>query len=232
MIYEGEITVGADFEWEPSGEPGIWRAHTTDETAIDQDARRMFLAQSLRLDAVMRFAGWRERIVALIPDEVGPKESKIWRTTATGTVDGTHTYNVLDAIGTYAGYVHDLAMEFGTTGKAAAAQSDWPKEAQREIREGGLVPNIVQAWLLREAAEAQLDQARHTLKFSLGAQARLQHMGGSIRPMAMAELARSLYTDRANLTRVVKAAESDERIRQVLDYAASAGRSVLASSQD
>jgi hypothetical protein len=48
--------------------------------------------------------------------------------------------------------------------------------------------------------------------------------------MAMAELARSLYTDRPNLTRVAKAAESDERIRRVLDYAASGDRSLLASS--
>jgi hypothetical protein len=106
------------------------------------------------------------------------------------------------------------------------------REARQAIREGGLVSNIVQAWLLREAAEAQLEQARYSLKLALGAQARVQHIGGSVQPMAMAELARSLYTDRANLTRVAKTAESDERIRPVLDYAASGERSLLLSSQD
>jgi hypothetical protein len=64
--------------------------------------------------------------VALIPEEVGAKESKIIRTTANGGIQATHTYNVLDAYGTYAGRVHELAMEFGSTDEALAkAPGPW-----------------------------------------------------------------------------------------------------------
>lgn len=228
VIYEGEITVDADLDWESSGESRIWRGGTADTDAIDDDARRLFLAQSLRLDAVSHFAGWRDRVVALIPEEVGPKESKIFRTTATGGLEITHTYNVLDAIGTYSGYVHDLAMEFGSSDKAIGAQSDWPEDARQAIREEPFLSNIVQAWLLRDAADAQLQQARHSLKLTLGGLAQVQRVSSSFKPMPMAELARSLYTDRPNLTRIVKAAESDASVRRMTDYATS----LLAPSQD
>jgi hypothetical protein len=69
---------------------------------------------------------------------------------------------------------------------------------------------------MREAADAELAQARTTLTLSLGAHARrLKRAGGS--GVSIAELARSLYTDRPNLSKVVKVAEGDSRIRRFFD---------------
>jgi hypothetical protein len=69
---------------------------------------------------------------------------------------------------------------------------------------------------MREAADAELAQARTTLTLSLGAHARrLKGSGGS--GVGIAELARSLYTDRPNLSKIIKAAESDSRIRHLFD---------------
>jgi hypothetical protein len=214
VIYEGEIRVdynGSLVEaWEPIGKPRIYRVSSDDDAEVAADARRLFLAHSLRTGAASRFAGWRERLVALIPEEVGPKESKIMRTTRDGDVEATHTYTVLDAYGTYAGWVHDLAMEFGSTDEALMNRHRPSGWAESEVT------HIVQAWLMREAADAELTQARGSLKLGLGAHARrlkrFDEPGISI-----AELARSLYTDRPNLSKVVTAAANDERITRLLD---------------
>jgi hypothetical protein len=76
--------------------------------------------------------------------------------------------------------------------------------------------SVVSAWLMREAGEAQLQQARGSLKFGLAGYARVPSD-----ELPIAELARSLYTDRANLTKVIKAAEKDARITGILDAIAS-----------
>jgi hypothetical protein len=191
------------------GQPRIYRVASDDNAEVAADARRLFLAHSLRTGAVSRFAGWRERLVALIPEEVGPKESKIMRTTRDGEIEATHTYTVLDAYGTYAGWVHDLAMEFGSTDEALENRRHPSDRTESEVT------HIVQAWLMREAADAELVQARGSLKLGLGAHAHiLKH---SDEPhISIAELARSLYTDRPNLSKVVKAAANDDRITRLL----------------
>jgi hypothetical protein len=215
VIYEGEIQVDYDGAlvngWKPVGEPRAYLVRSNDKAEIFGDACRLFLAHSLRTGAVSRFAGWRARVVALIPEEVGAKESKIIRTTADGGIEATHTYNVLDAYGTYAGWIHELAMEFGSTDEALAKAGPWMPGNADEPQ----VRGIVQAWLMREAADAELAQARTTLNFSLGAHARLLKRGGS--GVSIAELARSLYTDRPNLSKIIKAAESDSRTRRLFD---------------
>ncbi len=216
VIYEGEIQVDYDGAlvngWKPVGRPRAYLVRSNDKVEIFHDVCRLFLSHSLRTGAASRFAGWRARVVALIPEEVGAKESKIIRTTADGGIEATHTYNVLDAYGTYAGWVHELAMECGSTDEALAKAGPWTPGNANE----GQVYNIVQAWLMREAADAELAQARTTLNLSLGAHARhLNRSGGS--GVSIAELARSLYTDRPNLSKIIKAAESDSRTRRWFD---------------
>ncbi|WP_431894350.1 hypothetical protein [Micromonospora haikouensis] len=215
VIYEGEIKVHRNGQlvegWEPIGAPRLYRATTDDHGAIAEDVTRLFLAHSIRTGAASRYAGWRERIVAMIPEEVGAKESKIIRTTVNGGIDWTHTYDVLDAYATYARWVNELAIEFGSSDELLAMK----ERRESAPDEGGMIRKIVQAWLLREAADAQLVQARHSLKFSLAGHARMlkeDHPG-----MSIAELARSLYTDRPNLSKVVKAAERDSEITKYLD---------------
>ncbi|SED63944.1 hypothetical protein [Ruania alba] len=215
VLYGGAIRVADDYGWESAGTPRVYLFDTNDEDATADDAVRLFLSQSLTNGGAERFAGWRERIVALIPEEVGAKESKIIRTLADGTLERTHTYNVLDAYSTYARWVNQLANEFGSTDENLAAGISIPDTAPLEP----LTPNIVQAWLMREAAQAQLDQARASLKFGLAAQARMhEHTSPDTdADVSIAELARSLHTDRPNLTRAIKAAEADAKLRNQLD---------------
>ncbi|MEU3457245.1 hypothetical protein ABZ671_27120 [Micromonospora sp. NPDC006766] len=208
VLYESDITLDADGGWEPGTPSRMWiaTAGTRREDVFD-DAARIFLAQSLRTGAASQFCGWRDRVVAIVPEEVGPKESKIIRTLAGGGIEVVHTYTVLDAYGTYARWVTDLALEYGSGDQAIA--SDTP-------RPPGMAQSVVSAWLMREAGEAQLQQARHSLKFGLAGYARVPS-----EELPIAELARSLYTDRANLTKVIKAAEKDARITGILDAIAS-----------
>jgi hypothetical protein len=57
-------------------------------------------------------------------------------------------------------------------------------------------------------ADAELAPAPATLNFSLGAHARrLKRFGGP--GVSIAELARSLYTDRPNLSKIIRAAGRD-----------------------
>lgn len=223
VIYQGEIKLDDDLSWEPAGEPTVYRLGADDTNEAVSDARRLFLTHSLRTGGAQLFAGWRSRIVALIPEEVGPKEAKIFRTLADGSIEVTHTYNVLDAFGTYACWLNDLAMEFGGTDAAiersgpAASNPEW--QAVTEVR------SMVQAWLMREAADAELTQARYTLGLALGAHAHLLKLSDGTRRdndaphLSIAELARSLYTDRPNLNRIVKAAERDGRLARLLAIA-------------
>src|SRR6185503_3222755 len=97
--------------------------------------------------AASQFCGWRDRVVAIVPEEVGPKESKIIRTLAGGGIEVVHTYNVLDAYGTYARWVTDLALEYGSGDDAIASDTPQPP---------GMARPVVSAWLMREAGEAQL----------------------------------------------------------------------------
>lgn len=116
--------------------------------------QRAFIAQSIESGAYRRLAGWRHRVVILIPEEVGIKESNIFRTLADRTIERTHTYNALDAVHTYADWVNDLAKESGTTDEKIEAGIQTPNT------DSLFSPQIVQAWLMREAADIELEQAR------------------------------------------------------------------------
>jgi hypothetical protein len=211
VLYEGEVAVAHDLSWEPAGTPRIYRANTNDEKEVVDDARRLFLAQSIRNGGAYRFTGWRDRIVAFIPEEVGPKESKIMRTLRDGRIDVEHTYNVLDACAKYAEWVNDLAKEFGGTDEVIGIDRADTREA------GPMVRSIVQAWLLRDAAEIQLSQARHSLRFALAGQERIFKESNEDGRLTVSELARSLHTDRPNLTRAIKAAQNDPGIKKAFD---------------
>jgi hypothetical protein len=103
---------------------------------------------------------------------VGPKESKIVRTLADGGIEATHTYNVLDAYSKYSEWVHALADEFGDTDERSAAGVETPDITPLPH----LAASIAQAWLMREAADASLEQARHSLKFGLAGFSRVLNM--------------------------------------------------------
>lgn len=213
FLYEGGIRTAPDYEWMPSGTARIYRVNATDKSEIYGDALRLFLSQSLDNGGVRRSGGWRERIVALIPAEVGPQESTIIRTLPDGGIEATRTYNVLDAYTKYAEWVNALAAEFGDTDEKIEAHIETPDIAPFSP----IVAGIAQAWLLREAADAALAQTRASLKFSLAGFTRLLELSGSDSRASVAELARSLQTDRPNLTRLIKAAEKDARIAKILD---------------
>jgi hypothetical protein len=201
VLREDEIEVHVDarggIDWEPAGDPRVYRVDADDEGVV-ADGRRLFLAQSLRLGAVDRLAGWRGRVVALVPEEVGPKESNVIRTLADGRIEVRHTYHSFDASAQYAEWVHSLAMEFSGTDEAIGAR---PEPSAFEALG---VSRIVQAWLVREANEAEREHARFQLEVHLGAHAMMAQTVSQC-PMTVAELARSLYTDRPNLTRLAKA---------------------------
>ncbi|AEV81242.1 hypothetical protein ACWT_0230 [Actinoplanes sp. SE50] len=212
VLAETDIAMDADGGWEPGPPSEVWKvpAGTRREDMWD-DVARLFLAQSLRTGAASQVCGWRDRVVAIVPEEVGPKESTIIRTLANGGIETTHTYNVLDAYGTYAKWLNELALEFGSGDEAMASDTPQPP---------GLVRNVVAAWLMREAGEAELNQARFSLKIGLAGYARITERAPNV-DLPIAELARSLYTDRANLTKVIKAAEKDAVITEIHDAIAS-----------
>jgi hypothetical protein len=213
VLYEASISVGDDLDWVQTGTPRIYRLETDDPKAIAADAGRLFLSQSLSNGAARSVAGWRDRVVALIPEEVGAKESKIMRTLPGGAIDVTHTYNVLDAYSKYSKWVRELAAEFGGTDEKLAAGIKTPDVAPFPHVAAG----IAQAWLLREAADAELQQARHSLKVGLAAFSRFGSMPDADPGASLAELARSLHTDRPNLTRAIKAAEGDRTVQEAME---------------
>lgn len=201
LIYESDIETDFDarlkMAWHSVGEPTIYQVTTDDDEELADDIRRLFLSHSLRTGGATLFAGWRQTVVALVPDE-GASEWKIFRSHPIDTIPihWTRAVTVLDAYGTYAQWVNDLAMSAGYS--------------HGDTRLG----IIIQAWLLREAADAQLEQARHALKLGLARHARrLKKKDPST--LSIAELARSLYTDRANLSRVIRAAEIDPEVAAV-----------------
>lgn len=195
--------VGGGYRMDAAKVPAVFRFDTADEAEIRADSQRAFLAHSIDSGATRRFAGWRDRVVALIPEEVGLKEANIFRTRSDGSIQRTHTYNALDAVTQYAKWVGELADEFGSTDEKYVAGIETPNVS------GLYTPQVVQAWLVREAAEAELAQARTSLK---GYLAIPSHLLG----MSVAELARSLHTDRPNLSRVIKAAAADPELRGLI----------------
>lgn len=213
FLYESAIQATNDYEWIPSGSPRIYRFDTVDEAEIQADARRLFVSQSLCNGGARRSTGWRDRIVVLIPEPAGAKESKIIRTLADGGIEETHTYSVLDAYTKYAEWVNALAAEFGGADEKLLANIETP-----DIEPfSPIVANIAQAWLLREAAESTLEQTRASLKFSLAGFTRLLALSETDSRASVSELGLSLQTDRPNLTRLIKAAEKDARIAEILD---------------
>jgi hypothetical protein len=170
----------------------VYLCHGSDEQAVDE-ARRLLLAETLDTQAMRRFAGWRDRVVALIRDLWG--EYKIVRTLADGAIEMDHGYSVLDGVTIYANWVRELAQEL------------------RDVRVGdpadfAIFNLVVHPWLVKEAAEAELEQARFSLRYGIGGITRSGRIGTSADgAITISELARGLYTDRANLSRLVSSAE-------------------------
>jgi hypothetical protein len=193
-----------------SDDPGIAYVCDGDEDALLEDINRIWLRRSLADGAYRHFAGWRHLIVALIPEEVGAKESKVARTNLDGEIEITHTYNVLDAYGTYAAWLTELALGFGSGDDAIGFD--------RDLGLDGMTRSVVSAWLHREAATVQAAQARHSLQFTLAGLELIHRRGGegAASMPSIAELARSFYTDRGNLSKVIAASKRDPEISDTL----------------
>ncbi len=170
-----------------------------------QDVRRMFLTRSIENGAVPYLSGFRHRIVAIISEISGSmKETKVMRTDDSGDIECIHGYNSMDALTQYATWVHALALEFGSGDEHSFGP------ISRECTDAGIDPGIVQAFLVREASDVLLANARHQLKMRLG--------GWKMRSgenANMSELARSLHADRPNLLKLVR--ESEKYMEKELD---------------
>ena len=187
---------GDDITWEPR--PAEARAFIgTDADATRQDLARLFITQTIDLGADIRlFAGWRHRFVVTITEEVGPKESKTFRSDHEGNLDWEHTYNASTAVGLFSTWASELAMEFGDYDHVRRQDPD------------GENANVIRAFIMREAAEAALAQARFDLNAAMVMQS--MRLGHGDKTVSTSQLARSLHTDRANLTRHAKVKPGSE----------------------
>jgi hypothetical protein len=79
-----------------------------------------------------------------------------------------------------------------------------------DLQRAGLLRSVVVPWLMREAAQARLDVARQ--QFYWGVQQTSGYIGsGPHSAITMSALARGLYTDRPNLHRVIRSAQSSRQ---------------------
>jgi hypothetical protein len=196
VLYEGEIELEFEGEWtEPSGwhpvgEPRLYRSTASDDVEQCDDGLRLFLRHSFTTGAEELFAGWKDRFVAIIPEEVGMKETKVFRSTPDGRIEAEHRYAAPDALMLYSRWVMALADEFSDSDMAG------------HINDAGMYGSTAQQWLAREGANAQLSGTRQWLKMNLATLG--LHARASGEDFNLSELARWLHTDRANLAKMSK----------------------------
>ncbi|MFI0805558.1 hypothetical protein SAMN04489729_6989 [Amycolatopsis lurida] len=159
----------------------VYGGYDTEDSAV-QDARRILLESVIDRDVFSQAAGWNTEVVVLAR---GVDAFTIFRTHVDERVDVTMVENVLWAYAQYAEAVDALATDL-TSHKRIR---DFPP----------MTPKIIDAWLRRESAQALAGQARVSLDGALRA--------FSYQPsMSVADLARSLHTDRGNLSRLISKA--------------------------
>ncbi len=159
----------------------VYSGYDTEDSAV-QDARRILLRAVIGRDVFSQAAGWNTEVVVLAH---GADAFTIFRTHPDGKVDATQVENVLWAYAQYAEAVDALATDL---------------TSHKRIREfPAMTPKIIDAWLRRESAQALAGQARVSLDGALRA-------FGYQPSMSVADLARSLHTDRGNLSRLISKA--------------------------
>jgi hypothetical protein len=159
-----------------------------------QDGRRRLLGLLLGSAALRRVAGWETDAVVLGRGY----DYYILRTHREGAVELSYAEQPLDAYALYARLVTDLAEELVP-----------PDGPHRLGKVSPLLPGTVRAWLYRDASEAMGDQARVTAGIGLRGLVKAGDLAQSARypaRVSLAELACSLHTDRARLSRAISAA--------------------------
>jgi hypothetical protein len=182
--------------WELDGQVRTTVAHGGYAQAAEacQDGRRRLLGLLLDSAALRRVAGWDTDVVLLGRGF----DYYILRTHREGTIDLFYAEQPLDAYALYAGLVTDLAEELVA-----------PDGPHRLGQISPLLPETIWAWLYRAASEAIGDQARVTAGLGLQGLVKAGDLSRSSRHagrMSLAELACSLHTDRARLSRAISAA--------------------------
>lgn len=162
----------------------LYRDYPAEEAAV-QDARRLLLRSVLVSNAQRQATGWRTNIVVLAR---GFEYYNIFRTHADGTIDIEYAENPLNAYAYYQSAVEKLVNDL--------VNMKWEDSPLQQT-------DLVTAWLRREAADALLAQARSTLS------GRLFLFGLQDESVSISELARSLHTDRANLSRMITKAKRE-----------------------
>ncbi len=192
---------------------GAWRSEVVDRrllggyadrAAAVEDTHRAVIRAALADHhsgdgiALRRWAGWQRDMVLLL--QVTQDSSRIFRVREDGRVVQTGRSEYRDeALGMFAEAVEDLADEFDEVAKGLTEQGEQTGQL------AGLLQVVIVPWLNREAAQARLDATRH--QFYWGAQETSGYIGnGPHAVITMSALARGLYTDRANLHRVIRAA--------------------------
>ncbi|OJF14553.1 hypothetical protein [Couchioplanes caeruleus] len=195
-IFKYHDEMGADLDEWPS-----WHFEETNElvsvragyTSVDEaraDARRLLLKLAINSPELRFFTGWGLDAVLVV-------RAQNWytiRTKHNGTIEFWVDEEPLEAHGRYANKATQLA---------------------REVRNNFDIPvppgmrKVAEAFIQREAANASLLQARQSLRIILESIDR--HDTDADKKMNIAELARNLYTDRANLYKLMPSRQGNRR---------------------
>jgi hypothetical protein len=182
--------------WELDGQVRTTAIHGGYAKAAEtcQDGRRRLLGLLLGSAALRRVAGWETDAVVLGRGY----DYYILRTHREGTIDLSYAEQPLDAYALYARLVTELAEELVP-----------PDGPHRLSKISPLLPGTIRAWLYRAASEAIGDQARVTAGLGLKGLVKAGDLSRNARHparMSLSELACSLHTDRARLSRAISAA--------------------------
>jgi hypothetical protein len=147
-----------------------------------------------------RWAGWMADVVLLLRGGTG--SCLVYRVHESGKVSSIGSsvlyYSAMDA---FADGVDQLADDLQDRA------DDLEEGDADDLQRAGLLRSVVVPWLMREAAQARLDVARQ--QFYWGVRQTSGYIGnGPHSAITMSVLARGLYTDRPNLHRVIRSAQS------------------------
>jgi hypothetical protein len=180
----------------------IYGGYASEQDARD-DVRRLLLARTLDSSQLRAAAGWDLDVVMLVKGY----DFFTLRTHATGQIEVEVNEAPLSAYATYGEAVRGLASEIEDAFDDAFDEQVFPRSVN-----GALMRKIAHAWLHREAASAMLDQARHSLRVAMEGADRIGQADKSAE-INLAELARNLHTDRANLYKLMPSRQPQRRRR-------------------
>lgn len=150
--------------------------------------------------ALDRWAGWMADVVLLLRGGAG--SYLVCRVHESGKVSSIGSPDpYYSAMGAFADGVDQLADDLEDRA------DDLEEGGADDLQRAGLLRSVVVPWLMREAAQARLDVARQ--QFYWGVQQTSGYIGNEPHSaITMSALARGLYTDRPNLHRVIRSAQS------------------------